>query len=385
MYKLSVRDINFIRPFYTYLNLFLITPWNDFDENTVLKLNVVKVYGCALIVLKISSIMYVGKIGIERNLAENMAVSQVIIIFVSQIILVTLTILTIFKSTFTDSARWRLIFNNFQLIDKKLHNLGVVELSILENFYTRCFIKHTVFFIFVGYILYGWLQLIKSTFLKLVLANTVSDFYYEFLISVLIHTVVKALKSRHQDLNIRLIYLSRKPTVAQEMRKVVLQYRLLGETTEMFSSMFGYQILLIIFHCGLVVITSLNNCFLFLMAPNNHRQLTVYFFTCNLCMFMYIVWILSTLILPVEATTQESKTFKDLCYKIHENVINKSAEFQVVKKLTLRAEHFQRKFNAAGHFEINKTLIFSFVGNVMTYFIVVVQLNGIDLFKRNTT
>ena len=145
MYKLSVRDINFIRPFYAYLNLFLITPWNDFDENTICNPIVVKVYGCVLIVLKISSMFYVGKIGIERNLAENMAVSQVIIIFVSQIILVTLTILTIFKSTFTDSAKWRLIFNNFQLIDRKLHNLGVVELRILENFYSRCIIKHTVF------------------------------------------------------------------------------------------------------------------------------------------------------------------------------------------------------------------------------------------------
>src|SRR5699024_3022136 len=51
--KLSVRDIRFIRPLYTYLSWILITPLYDFDNNKICRSVLLKIYAVSVISLKI--------------------------------------------------------------------------------------------------------------------------------------------------------------------------------------------------------------------------------------------------------------------------------------------------------------------------------------------
>ena len=81
------------------------------------------------------------------------------------------------------------------------------------------------------------------------------------------------------------------------------------------------------------------------------------------------------LIFPMDSATKEAKKFIDLCYKIQAQLNENSKEGEALTKLINCSHNFQRSFHAAGFFFINKGIIFSLVGNVATYYIIMIQLN----------
>jgi gustatory receptor len=82
-----------------------------------------------------------------------------------------------------------------------------------------------------------------------------------------------------------------------------------------------------------------------------------------------------TIIIPIDSTVKEAKRFVDLCYKLQEKCMQESKEIEVLTKLVDHSKNFTPEFSAAGFFNINKSIIFSLVGNVATYFIITIQLN----------
>jgi gustatory receptor len=82
-----------------------------------------------------------------------------------------------------------------------------------------------------------------------------------------------------------------------------------------------------------------------------------------------------TIVIPIDSTLKEAKKFVDLCYKLQEQFIQESKEIEVLSRLVDHSKNFKREFSAAGFFDINKSIIFSLVGNVATYLIITIQLN----------
>jgi gustatory receptor len=82
-----------------------------------------------------------------------------------------------------------------------------------------------------------------------------------------------------------------------------------------------------------------------------------------------------TIAIPIDSTVKEAKRFIDLCYKLQEKFIQESKEIEVLTRLVDHSKNFIPEFSAAGFFNINKSIIFSLVGNVATYFIITIQLN----------
>jgi gustatory receptor len=82
-----------------------------------------------------------------------------------------------------------------------------------------------------------------------------------------------------------------------------------------------------------------------------------------------------SIILPIDSTVQKAKQFIDLCYKMQEKFTCESEETSVLTKLANDSKNYTRDFSAAGFFTINKSIIFSMVGTVTTYFIITIQLN----------
>ena len=85
----------------------------------------------------------------------------------------------------------------------------------------------------------------------------------------------------------------------------------------------------------------------------------------------------------MESTVQESRAFIDLCYKMQEYFPDESRRLKVLRKLAIQAEHFSQKFTANGLFDINKKLVFSFIGTVMTNLIIIMQFNSANLIQSN--
>ena len=73
----------------------------------------------------------------------------------------------------------------------------------------------------------------------------------------------------------------------------------------------------------------------------------------------------------------------DLCYQLQQECSDDSYE-ESLKKWTSISQRYMPEFSAAGFFNINKTLLFTIVGNVATYFIIAVQLNESEYSKIST-
>ncbi|KAJ3636560.1 hypothetical protein MTP99_000093 [Tenebrio molitor] len=356
IWKLSVKDISFICPFYNYLSFFLITSWYDFEKNSVHKSRRSKFYGGFLILVKIVWFIFTYTDETFKKIDGALFFTQKVIYIGIQLNLEALLLLTVVKSSFFDAEDWKTLFSNFQLVDTKLQNRGRVNLKISQNFYVGLFVKHLVFALFGAlFIMGGFIQL-----------------YYEFLIIILLRSLVEGLKNRYEDLNDRLLRISKRPNILHELSSIAHSYRILGENVEICNKLFGYQVLLIIFHCGFQMVHCLNFTFVSFIFNSN---LYSHGLTSGILMLIVITGNVLSIILPIDSTVQKAKQFIDLCYKMQEKFTCESEETSVLTKLANDSKNYTRDFSAAGFFTINKSIIFSMVGTVTTYFIITIQLN----------
>ena len=84
---------------------------------------------------------------------------------------------------------------------------------------------------------------------------------------------------------------------------------------------------------------------------------------------------LLSVVLVINSTMQESRQFIDLLYKTQEEFADKSEEMEVLKRLVSYSKNFMREFSAAGYFSLDRGIIFSVLGNVATYLVIVIQVN----------
>ena len=261
-------DVKFISQFCTFLNFFLITPWYDFNKNSVFKPTLVKFYGCLLFFLKMLWVFYITTDENFVSSFQNESLSNTVI-YVSKVTITTILVfVTIVKSAFVDNDKWKLIFTNLCLLDKHLQ--GVSKTTKIGKLYATCLAKHLIYVTFVLYSVLAWRHIIKISMLKFLIVAPFLDLYVEFLIVCLVITLVDAIKRRYKFLNKKLLYVCGGPTLLQETKILAQDYRILSETIQIFSSLFGYKIILVFLHCGLQVISTLNSCYqIFVGFKNN--------------------------------------------------------------------------------------------------------------------
>jgi hypothetical protein len=269
IWKLSVKDISFICPFYNYLSFFLITSWYDFEKNSVHKSRRSKFYGGFLILVKIVWFIFTYTDETFKKIDGALFFTQKVIYIGIQLNLEALLLLTVVKSSFFDAEDWKTLFSNFQLVDTKLQNRGRVELEIPQNFYVGLFVKHLVFALFGAYVLYVWANVLELSYCRLLIMGGFIELYYEFLIIILLRSLVEGLKNRYEDLNNSLLRISKRPNILHELSSIAHSYRILGENVDICNKLFGYQVLLIIFHCGFQMVHCLNFTFVSFIFNSN--------------------------------------------------------------------------------------------------------------------
>ena len=266
----SIKDINFIVPLYNYLGIFLVTPWYDFQKNDVYRPNWCKLYGFLLITVNFLWVTYTVMDTTIDQMSPYFLLSQKFIFWTCYINLLTINILTILKSCFCDGRNWKRLFQNFKYLDKNLYNKENAEDCLLNNFYCRLVIEHAFFAFVMIYQLYVWSKFFDRSIVKIACISSLKETYYLFLVILLLRGLVQAFKSRYEDLNEKLANVKKEIKIRDSLRQINKEYRVLGETVEIFNNIFGYQILLIIFHGGLALVNCLNISFVSYTIAGRH-------------------------------------------------------------------------------------------------------------------
>ena len=139
----------------------------------------------------------------------------------------------------------------------------------MKNFYFTFFLKQLVFFVGTCAGQYVWADLMQLSILKVIIPTCMFECYYEFFLIIVINALVQSFKSRYQDLNRRVLIVFQETKTVQKWRALAQDYRILGETVDVFNKMFGWQIVLMMFHFGLEMVTTLYFNFRVLVGKGN--------------------------------------------------------------------------------------------------------------------
>lgn len=279
IFKLSQKDINFIKPLWKWLNIFLVTPCYDFDKNVTKYWVLSKLYGSVFILARIIWIGALMKDEAVIKMWSPLIFTKKFSYIFSVIHLIALNSLTNIKSSFgVNINAWKILFTNFQHIDIKLQNKDKVEKTIWKNFYFAFSTKLLIFTVFAFYALHSWSNFLKISYLQGLWTSPICDVFYEFQIFVFITSIVQCIKIRYQMLNAKLITINKSPKMIEELKQLIPMYQILGETIQIFNKLFGYEILLIFFHTGMQLVACVN----FPLASLDTIDLKIYLIICNI-------------------------------------------------------------------------------------------------------
>lgn len=125
----------------------------------------------------------------------------------------------------------------------------------------------------------------KLTYLQALWNSPMFDLFYEFQIFTFLTCIVQCIKMRYKMLNTKLITSTKSSKMIQEVQQLVQIYRILGEIIESFNKVFGYEILLIIFHTGMQLVFCINFALIYLKTTDLHIHIII-------CNIFYLIVIL---------------------------------------------------------------------------------------------
>ena len=292
----STPDVDFIRHLSTYWNFFLITPWL-FDKKATWKPLLAKLYSSFLIVCNALWVFHLTQDDHFNSIFNNELLSQQITKALVTIVLVTNVSLSVVKSAFFDNNNWRLIFDNFRLLDK--HSQGVRKDDKISKFYVDCFIKNLIFFAFARCFIWTWENGVNYSAFGVFLISPTIYFYYEFLTTYLLIILVEAFKQRYKFLKKRLMLLATKCGFVHETRTLTRDCQILSETAQIFNAIFGYKIIFMLIHCALEIIGVLNTfyaSFFVYKTKNKEKSISFQILAAHLCLVCYLLVSLTNLV-----------------------------------------------------------------------------------------
>ena len=278
------ESINFIYPFLTYLKIFLVTPWYDFRHNSGYRAVPARLYGLFVWILRLSAIAYWtfdGELATQTSL--DFLHTQKFIHTFTHANMILLTLLGAIKSLFLDIDQWKVLLSKLEHVDI-LQNRTIKKDQFPAKFYFSIGIKHVFFVTITSYQIFFWTKFCGVKVLKTWI-STLYDLYYQFLVVLLINSLVRSFRSRYEFLNNQLIRDCSSSKFLLELKSVAQTYRILGEAVQTFNRLFGSQIIIIMVQCGLCFIQSLSiDSSISEVVP---QQYYFYVFISNTCLFLF--------------------------------------------------------------------------------------------------
>ena len=246
---------DFNRSLFHYFNLFLISPWYDFGKNCFCKPHVFKVYGCSLILIKLSSVCFALYNDLTNSkILEKLLLSQKLIHHLTTIISSGITILTIVTS-FRHHKKWKTLLQNFHHINE---NLDSKKKTSFRNFCYGFLLKQAIFLAFLAYLTYTWSFCFGVPLWSYIWLSHNNDLFYEFVLIHFFKTIVETMKTGYKTLHEKLLTDLNSKLSENSMRSLTQNYRLLGQTIDIFNDLFGYELFLVVFLAGVHIVNIFN-------------------------------------------------------------------------------------------------------------------------------
>ncbi|XP_072392766.1 uncharacterized protein [Diabrotica undecimpunctata] len=194
-------------------------------------------------------------------------------------------------------------------------------------------------------------------------------YFNQFLLAMDIYHIVKTIKNRYIELNFTLKGLKRMKNIKvilETMEMVEIVYIELYDVIIMFNTIFGWPVLALMFSFGLMLMS----CILFATAVTG--ELAVCYILLSIITF---IWPL-VITFSCDLTTKEAQKIPQRCLKMEKKLIVTPEELAALRSFENRALVHVPKFTAAGFFEINRVTLLTFISNLATYFVVLMQLNS---------
>ena len=176
-----------------------------------------------------------------------------------------------------DNRKWKILFRHFQFVDLQnlYRNTGVQKHS---HFYA--FLKEILFLAFCLNMVIYWAQFTKTPVVDNMLVVPVVDMCYPCAVTSFITSVVQSFKSSYKEINTKVERISKKPQFFTQIQNLTRNYRNLGESIQIFNSLFGFQMLfltLLLF----VYFVKCCNLILVLIRIDFTKVFMCYFFVSN--------------------------------------------------------------------------------------------------------
>lgn len=253
-FKLSTKNIHFLRKLCVLTNIFLITPWYDFDNHCYLMPCLSKLYACTFLIFKIFFVFLSIQKTIENAIFQKLYVTQQFFLILFYVVMLLQHIFQILLSTFVFQLKWKTMITNFEYVDGKLGNRNSKEIKVWKNFYFRFGIAHIMFGFFFAWYFYFWLSISDENEEILVIVSGI-DMYTQFLLIFFLRSLVKCFVERYQDLGCHLVLGSfNREDIVNHLKAIKTILRRLKENVQIFNETFGYFLLLIIINCGFDIV-----------------------------------------------------------------------------------------------------------------------------------
>ncbi|XP_028130736.1 putative gustatory receptor 39b [Diabrotica virgifera virgifera] len=282
---------------------------------------------------------------------------------------------------------WNMFLNVFKHLDQKLKYQSRSENNILKLELSTFYLVLLSIF---GYDAYVWYCNYHWDLFKFTLFKYVNFIHGNVMMLVILHFAA-ALSNRYKRINNLLIKSNdfynifnclivkgseEKLNNLKSIKEVTDYYLLLSDLVEMFNKLFGWQILIVTEYVLLFFLEFFNGLMLSLDPAQKsgvyHDLKTVI----SLVIFSFLaIGHQAMIILFCENVNKESRNTLTICYKLQETVDPMSEERKELTILSDVVNFMKTKTNAAGFYNIDRSLLCRFFAYFFSYSIVLLQFN----------
>ncbi|KAJ3620139.1 hypothetical protein MTP99_004128 [Tenebrio molitor] len=265
---------------------------------------------------------------------------------------------------FTKRRRW------FKLV-KKLECVSEAPRPTSRFYYLEFFCANVIFWVVIsvsGYILNRYFDNNIVEIFVMILFAWYCLFFYKYLF----YTILKMLLLRYQHLNSLVKEELRKESASSGfLQKVEFVLYTLKDAVDCFNDIFGWPLLFVILHSSLLVLDYVDD--FFNMSNYNDEKLRMVF-VINISLLLMLFPAMGVPILFCDAIRSEMKKIVKKLFQLRRR-LSPQRKQQFHEFVDYCVCNSFPEFSAAGFFTLDKSTIFTILGTITTFLVIMVQFD----------
>ncbi|XP_063926634.1 uncharacterized protein LOC135140143 [Zophobas morio] len=305
----------------------------------------------------------------SRNFYRNTFFMKQFFLYANDLIVLALIFHVIVVYNFWQNQQWKKFLARLE-VSKKMTDFGQSRRYLSKIPCWTCFVAgHVVFTLIASYGIVIWFQIEGLLVLKRITVSTAEyiNFFYLLLLCHLVYMLLKQYRGVNKTL---VAYATQRQGFPDDVARVtgyVICY--LKETTDMFNTLFGWPVFLIIFHTVLLLLIYV---FVMVTQDESYEALSL-----HICITAFTMFMTSLYLVMCDKVSQESQKTVSLTYKLRWSWQQVShSQKQELYEFTNLVVLNSPVFTAAGFFRTGKFTIIEILATVSSTLVILLQFNN---------